>query len=53
MFSDCEKLETIDLSSFDAKNVNSKYNLFRWCKNLKILKCSDDTILNEYKNGII
>ena len=35
MFAYCEKLEDIDLSNFDTKNVTDMYGMFHLCKSLK------------------
>ena len=34
-FNDCENLRTLDLSSFDTKNVTNMSGMFYGCKNLK------------------
>ena len=34
MFEDCEKLKTIDLSSFDTSNVENMSYMFKGCRNL-------------------
>ena len=40
MFSDCENLNTVDLSSFDTKKVNNMNYMFYNCKNLDKLDLS-------------
>ena len=40
MFFGCSKLTTIDLSSFDTKNVINMSNMFSWCSNLKNINFS-------------
>lgn len=40
MFSNCESLETLDLSTFNTENVTSMSNMFYYCKSLKSLNLS-------------
>ena len=40
MFWNCKKLENIDLSSFDTKNVTNMNGMFYGCKNLNRLDLS-------------
>ena len=40
MFSYCESLESIDLSSFNTNNVNNMSGMFRYCESLKSIDLS-------------
>ena len=40
MFSNCESLEALDLSTFNTENVTSMSNMFYYCKSLKSLNLS-------------
>ncbi len=40
MFSDCESLETLDLSTFNTENVTNMSNMFYYCTSLKSLNLS-------------
>ena len=40
MFSNCESLETLDLSTFNTENVTNMYAMFYYCKSLKSLNLS-------------
>ena len=40
MFSNCESLESLDLSTFNTENVTSMSNMFYYCKSLKSLNLS-------------
>lgn len=40
MFSNCESLETLDLSTFNTENVTNMSNMFYYCKSLKSLNLS-------------
>ena len=40
MFANCSNLETIDLSSFDTKNVEHMYSMFKSCSNLETIDLS-------------
>ena len=46
MFCDCEKLESLDVSGFDTRNVISMEEMFWNCKNLKKLDVSGFDIRN-------
>ena len=52
MFSGCEKLKQLDLSSFDTRNVTNMYAMFQNCKSLTSLslKNFDTTSVNEMTN---
>lgn len=41
MFSDCNKLQTIDLSNFDTSNVTNMNNMFNYCEKLSPLNLSN------------
>ena len=53
MFSHCESLKSIDLSSFNTNNVTDMSHMFSGCKSLKIenikIKKNEEKILNEFK----
>lgn len=40
MFSNCESLEALDLSTFNTENVTNMSNMFYYCKSLKSLNLS-------------
>lgn len=40
MFSNCESIEALDLSTFNTENVTSMSNMFYYCKSLKSLNLS-------------
>ena len=40
MFSNCESLETLDLSTFNTENVTNMFGMFNSCKSLKSLNLS-------------
>lgn len=40
MFSNCESIETLDLSTFNTENVTNMSNMFYYCKSLKSLNLS-------------
>lgn len=40
MFSNCESIETLDLSTFNTENVTNMSNMFNHCKSLKSLNLS-------------
>lgn len=40
MFSNCESLESLDLSTFNTENVTNMSNMFYYCKSLKSLNLS-------------
>ena len=40
MFSNCESLEALDLSTFNTENVTNMYGMFQFCKSLKSLNLS-------------
>ena len=40
LFSECSSLESLDLSSFDTRNVKNMFAMFRNCTNLKTLNIS-------------
>ncbi|MCX0291185.1 BspA family leucine-rich repeat surface protein [Lactobacillus kullabergensis] len=52
MFSGCEKLKQLDLSSFDTRKVTNMYAMFQNCKSLTSLslKNFDTTSVNEMTN---
>ena len=37
MFTSCKKLESLDVSGFDTRNVTSMEEMFRDCQNLRTL----------------
>ena len=50
MFMNCTNLKEIDLSAFKTSNNTKIRDMFLGCESLKsIKKCSDNNILNEYK----
>ena len=46
MFSDCKKLQSLDLSSFNTSKVVYFYNMFKNCVSLKILNLKNFEILS-------
>ena len=38
MFSNCENLLNLDLSSFNTNNVTNMYGMFYFCSNLKLVQ---------------
>lgn len=42
LFMDCEKLTSLDLSSFNTSAVNDMRNMFSGCSNLVVIYASDD-----------
>ena len=54
LFSDCQNITNLDLSSFDTKNVINMSYMFSFCDNIKTIKMKKNLngkIINELKNN--
>ena len=54
LFSDCQNITNLDLSSFDTKNVINMSYMFSFCDNIKTIKMKKNLngkIINELKDN--
>ena len=50
MFYFCSSLEEINLSNFNTNNVTNMIGMFNRCSSLKEIICSNELIINQFKN---